>query len=398
MTIDIDPTPTPDVLPPAPRPGRVCDNCGRELLGEHCYHCGQPTKGLVREFSTILGDLADTVFNIDSRIVRTIGPLFARPGYLSLQYFAGHRVRYVSPVRLFVFMSLIAFVLAQWSLDINVDEGVAGDSRFHVGAPGDNDSLSKAKTVDEVEKIRQQAIAGFDQGIKDGGQVPGVGAGLTVAKAQFEKKAQQRIEAIKSGKVASSASDDDSDDFQFNDKAWDAKTNPVSIDWLPGFANSGINKAIGRAAGNLKRGKEDPDQLKNAFLSAVPQTLFVLLPLFALLLKLMYVFKRRLYMEHLIVALHSHAFLCLCIGLLSVLSILGDWISPSGTGVVAGGLGWLELAVGWWMPLYLLIMQKRIYRQGWPMTLLKFSILGLAYTFLLGFGAMMALMISLIWL
>ena len=39
--------------------------------------------------------------------------------------------------------------------------------------------------------------------------------------------------------------------------------------------------------------------------------MFVLIPLFALLLKLFYVFRRRLYMEHLIVALHSHAFLFL---------------------------------------------------------------------------------------
>jgi len=107
------PAPAPDPPPASTstKP-RVCDNCHRELLGEHCYACGQPTKGLVREFSTIVGDLADTVFNIDSRILRTLGPLFARPGALTIEYFSGHRVRYVSPVRLFVFMSLLAFLLA----------------------------------------------------------------------------------------------------------------------------------------------------------------------------------------------------------------------------------------------------------------------------------------------
>ena len=59
-------------------------------------------------------------------------------------------------------------------------------------------------------------------------------------------------------------------------------------------------------------------------LSAVPSTLFVLLPMFALMLKLAYAFKRRLYMEHLIVALHSHAFLCLALLLVFLLMALED--------------------------------------------------------------------------
>jgi hypothetical protein len=389
MTID---TATPETPPAAARPGRLCDNCGRELLGEHCYYCGQPTKGLVREFSTILGDLADTVFQIDSRILRTLGPLFAKPGVLTLEYFAGHRVRFVSPVRLFVFMSLIAFLLAQWSLDINV-----GDGGIRVGQGEDKtrDSLTQAKTVADVQKVRAEAIKKLDEAVKESAGVPGVATGLNVAKAQVERAADKRVKEIESGKAAEPGFGDSPDEVQFNDKPWDAKTNPVDVAWLPAFANSGINRYIARAKGNLKRANADPGLMLDAFLSAVPQTLFVLLPLFAVLLKIAYVFKRRLYMEHLIVALHSHAFLCLALALMSVLSILGDWVSPSGTGFVASALGWIEVGLGWWMPLYLLIMQKRVYRQGWLMTLLKFSVLGMAYLFLLIFGAVAALLVSL---
>lgn len=380
----------------APRPGpRTCDNCGRELLGEHCYACGQPTKGLVREFSTILGDLADTVFNIDSRILRTIGPLFARPGFLSREYFSGHRVRYVSPVRLFVFMSIIAFVLAQWSLDVNVG-GSGNGVNFGPGNGTTKDSIAQAKTVAEVEKIRALAVTELDKAIKDSGDVPGVAPGLEVAKAQIQKAAERRIDEIRTGKAADRNWSDDTGNFEFNGKPWDAKTNPVDVAWLPAFVDAGLNKAIGRASSNLKRGVKDPELLKNAFLSAVPQTLFVLLPLFALLLKIVYVFKRRLYMEHLIVALHSHAFLCLSLALISVLSLLGDWLAPDGKGFFAGLTGWLEFGIAWWMPLYLLLMQKRVYQQGWLMTLLKFSGLGLAYIFLLSAGAMFALVISLV--
>ncbi len=393
MTTDINP---PESPPPVSRPGRVCDNCGRELLGDHCYHCGQPTKGLVREFSTILGDLADTVFNIDARIVRTIGPLFIRPGYLSLEYFAGHRVRFVSPVRLFVFMSLIAFLLAQWSVDI--DGGDGGGIRIGQGEGTTGQSLSRAKTVEDVQKIRTDAVKQLDQAILDSKDVPGVGIGLTTAKAKVEQAADKRIDQIKSGNAGKGEQIADDDTIQFNDAPWDAKTNPVTVSWLPSLANSGLNKLVGRAQGNAKRVSKDPALLLAAFLSVVPQTLFVLLPLFAVLLKLAYVFKRRLYMEHLIVALHSHAFLCLSLTLLSLLSLLGDWVAPDGLGFVGRLLGWLEIGIAWWMPIYLLIMQKRVYGQGWPMTLIKFTALGFAYSMLLSFGAVIAVLISIIWL
>jgi hypothetical protein len=78
----------------APIPtGAVCSNCGTPLLGEHCYHCGQPVSGLVRHFTSVIGDIADTLFEIDTRLTRTLMPLLLRPGFLSCEYFAGRRVR-----------------------------------------------------------------------------------------------------------------------------------------------------------------------------------------------------------------------------------------------------------------------------------------------------------------
>jgi hypothetical protein len=36
-----------------------------------------------------------------------------------------------------------------------------------------------------------------------------------------------------------------------------------------------------------------------------------------------------------------------------------------------------------WVPLYLLISLKTVYRQGWVMTFLKFSVIGVSYVILL---------------
>src|SRR5688572_3448157 len=132
-----------------PITSRRCQNCGSPLLGEHCYACGQPTKGLVRHFSSIIGDFLDSVFNFDTRTLRTLGPLLVKPGYLSNEYFHGHRVRYVSPVRLFFFLCISAF----FALQLTVDTDFGGIVR--------NESLSRAETVAEAEATRDRVLEGM---------------------------------------------------------------------------------------------------------------------------------------------------------------------------------------------------------------------------------------------
>jgi hypothetical protein len=129
------------------------------------------------------------------------------------------------------------------------------------------------------------------------------------------------------------------------------------------------------------------------FFSVLPQTLFLMLPLFALILKLFYVFRRRLYMEHIIVALHSHAFLFISLLGLMVLGFAKDAIKPhlEVAGVV---ITLVQIAMWLWMPVYLLVMQKRVYRQGWPMTILKYWLIGSIYFWLLCLALLVAAMIG----
>lgn len=404
----------------AAAPARNCENCGRALLGDYCYACGQPVKGLVRHFSSIIGDFADSVLNLDTRLPRTLWPLLARPGFLTTEYFAGRRVRYVSPVRLFVFLSIITFFVAQLTVSFG-DNVNFGDGR---------DSFDKAATVGEVEKARDLALVEIAQARKEVAGTPGAGGaevGFGVAERTIRKKAQERIEALRKSAPASAtpaapggtaatsttsatsattptmpttptaANSDDEEEFDlaFNDKPWHPKDNPVSVPWLPKFANDWLNSQAGRVKGNLNRLKEDPNAFKDALLSAVPSTLFILLPLFALMLKILYVFKRRLYMEHLIVALHSHAFLCLALLLMFVTIALQNWLAPE-PGALHSLFGWIEALLWVWMPIYLLIMQKRVYAQGWLMTLVKYCFLGFCYFFLLTFGALFTALFSLV--
>ncbi|MGH8077010.1 MAG: DUF3667 domain-containing protein, partial [Lysobacter sp.] len=174
-----------------------------------------------------------------------------------------------------------------------------------------------------------------------------------------------------------------------NGKPWNAKTNPLTVRWLPAFANDWLNKKIARGLANAPRLQNDPEVRNRVILGAVPPALFVLMPVFALLLKFAYFFKRRLYLEHLVVALYSHAFLLVALLTIFVLVGLENWLAPR-MGAMGQVFGWLETAAWWSMPIYLLIMQKRVYGQGWLLTLLKYFVLGTAYLFLVAFAAVIA--------
>lgn len=127
---------------------------------------------------------------------------------------------------------------------------------------------------------------------------------------------------------------------------------------------------------------QEPELFFTRLIGSVPSALFVLVPVFALLLKFAYIETRRVYLEHLVVALYSHAYLCLCFLAICLVQAIGNlfasdnfWAANPHRAVIIGLLAW--------MGVYLLWMQQRVYRQHWIITLLKFSVLGALYFMML---------------
>jgi hypothetical protein len=174
----------------------------------------------------------------------------------------------------------------------------------------------------------------------------------------------------------------------------DGERNKVQLGWLSEGMNAQLNAALAKIAANARRINEDPGPFIEQVLSVAPQTLFFMLPVFALLLKLAYLFKRRLYMEHLLVALHSHSFIAITLLLMIGLDALGGLLS--GLPLAAPALGWLAIGLACWIPVNLFLTQKRVYGQGWIMTFLKFSVIGLLYILLLTAAMVLAILLSLL--
>jgi hypothetical protein len=60
--------------------GGSCANCAEPLTGDYCSHCGQQAIDLHRPRSDLFSDVVGDIFNLDTRLLRTLRPLMFTPG------------------------------------------------------------------------------------------------------------------------------------------------------------------------------------------------------------------------------------------------------------------------------------------------------------------------------
>jgi hypothetical protein len=116
--------------------------------------------------------------------------------------------------------------------------------------------------------------------------------------------------------------------------------------------------------------EESARKMRTFLIQRGPTVIFLLLPIFALLLKLFYWRSRRFYAEHFVFALHTHTFGYFIFTFILLLPRAGSQKYPI-------------LALMAWLAGYLWLALKRTYEQGWIRTTLKFGVIGFAYSFLL---------------
>jgi len=124
----------------------TCRNCGAELVGEFCCACGQ--KRFVesdRRFGHLLHQFVTSATDIDGRVWRTVRALLFRPGLLSREYFEGRRARWISPVSLFLAVSVVYFLAPLHGGDLTL--------QFMQQVSGQVRELSK-RTDDELSEAQ----------------------------------------------------------------------------------------------------------------------------------------------------------------------------------------------------------------------------------------------------
>jgi len=93
----------------------TCPNCGAAITASYCPHCGQETSLALPTVRALLREAAGRYVALDGRLWRTMSALLFRPGFLTREYFAGRRRRYIRPARLFLVLSLALFAVMGWT-------------------------------------------------------------------------------------------------------------------------------------------------------------------------------------------------------------------------------------------------------------------------------------------
>ena len=159
-------------------------------------------------------------------------------------------------------------------------------------------------------------------------------------------------------------------------------------------AESGWLKTMeDRATHNFRRLGKDGDYQRDMVQQGIghlPVMMFLLLPVFAFILKILHVRSGRYYVEHLILSMHIHAF-----NFLTLAVIVGLSMIPAVRAASLSLPGWLITLWWLWFLLYPWLAMKRVYRQGVFKTTVKFGFSSLVYFVLLGLGMLLTALVSL---
>lgn len=391
-----------------------CENCGAPLSGRYCAQCGQHAVDYRRSLWRVLVDAADSFLNWDTKFLSSVGVLLTRPWKLTNDFNAGRRVRYVHPLRLYLLAS-IAFFLVFKMVHVDAKEAIHFDPKDRAQIEAGLAKLAAADSglsADErakVEAARAKLAQGAGTTSKEGRAELQSALG-TLLQASVKEKLKPadraRVNAALDRVSKTPAGPNDSQPTNALSPgpvvspslapAISASTSPA-----PQQEKKMRHVEYPETLTTLGREEKDRNQFENwmegrikekigldgtksqLFLetlrSNIPTMMLCCIPLFALILKVLYMRKRRFYVEHLIYALHIHTFVYIAVVVITLLAMAAARWVPVLEGTIIGLL--TTVAV---VQVFLSI--RRVYRQGWFFSTFKFLLGGVAYFVILVLG------------
>ena len=392
---------------------QACPNCGSDRHDRFCSRCGQNDRDYMRGAWSVVYELVREVFQVDSRLFRTLASLLFKPGHLSSEFSRNRRATYTSPVRLYLFTSFLFFLVLSisaggWLSNLDLSDG---DLQGDVGSdPGAADSalaaadsvlaavdsaladrglpagLGLGALVDSVlAEGRPAAGAPADSALADGAPAGPASAPAAPAEAQMRAGAEQERRPVDPAQLAALKAQLRPEHARRVDDILGRPDESVGKQVVGGLVASADTVEPGGWLGRYGRGLvidlfHDPQAFLQQAIGNLPIAMFFLLPVFAMILAVCYFRRKRFFVEHLVFGMHIHtfAFLMLAAALLVPGEATGNWVK-------------LFLVVV--SPFYVLIAIRRFYGEGWGWTLVKGFVVWSLYSFVLFPGLALAFLI-----
>lgn len=247
---------------------QVCSNCNERLRPEDkfCANCGQEQRNLHIGFWDLMKEYVSDNFNFDTRLITTLKYLLFKPGFLAQEFSVGRRASYVPPIRLYLFISFIGFLV----MGLNTEDW----GNWSMSQPSERSSAAATDSI-----VTAHTDSGF---VTIKGSNPDLGA---------------------------------------------------DIDLIIPELNLEESSVAFRLVSQFSRLLEDPDkngsQFRDEFYKNLSLSMFFLMPVFALLLWLMWGKPRPFYIDTVIFSLHIHAFVFLLLIVSSLASFFIDSYWPN---------------------------------------------------------------------
>lgn len=291
--------------------GRACANCGYAPMESFCPQCGQSDRHYARSLGSVVLEFLREMFELDSRLFRTLRLLFFKPGSLTREFSRNRRVSFVSPVRLYIFASFLFFLLLSLVGDFgNVVEGgmTEEDAEDAVAQPSDA----------ETQPPTEERLAAF----------------MAALPPEQQRKADdilRRPEGDVGRRIILSGAAEEFEEWN----------------WIGQLFALGVIDIL-----------HDPSVVRQRLLANMPIAMFFVLPVLGVVLAIFHLRKKRFYVEHLVFAIHIQTFTFL---VYAIVLLLPD-----------EGLGGLIRAGCLLIPYpYFVIALRRYYENGWVLSVAK---------------------------
>ncbi len=394
-----------------------CLNCNALLddVYNFCPMCGQENNDNNVSFGTLMHDFFSNYFAFDSKLYNTIVPFFTKPGFITNRFIEGKRVSYAHPLRMYLIISLFYFFV--WSLiakdlvqqttdDFNrnmpeevleedylgelnnaarssireklspetlatMDSLLAGDEELEF-----MEALRQSTTLEERERIRSEinselldsATTNLPQNTQI--EIPEINVpdSVEIDSAERDNFVLFRMDYERMNDISKDQSLSDQE-------VLDSLNMGELTPWENNLARQTIR--ITRA---------DKEALAGAVVQNLPVMMLLLIPLFALALKLLYIRRKFLYINHVIHGLHLHSFAYLFYGITLIIS---NFMIES-----ESASNWINFLSFVLVTTYSYVSFLRVYKQGWFKTFVKFNMTGFLYVTLIFMFFTLELLIS----
>ncbi len=262
------------------RKDKTCLNCRHVVEQRYCPNCGQENIDTRKTFHHLFIHFFEDLTHYENAFWKTIKNLYLRPASLTKEYLSGKRLSYLAPVRLYIFISFITFLIIAL-FPSNEDDVIKLNQTTTTTKTDDNGKVLDTKVSKKQVKLSELIKADIAKQNKNHFTNAQQNEGFL----NFGYKNLKNLDSMQ-------------------------KYGPVS-DKLNSWEYSIVKKSL------IVKAKNTKEEMMDKFLEGIqhnfPKMLFIYMPLFAFILWLFHGKKRWFYFDHGIFTLHYFSFLLLSV-------------------------------------------------------------------------------------